>query len=293
MRPLTLIALSCLALFTAACGTDDIPQAHKGRMFDRTGALNFYAGGDGLTGPVIGPGTYRTGIYDELRLVDCSQETEKEALTALTKDGVQFKLDIYVTYSANCEDAVVTKLLEKLSPAKGNTITRDQLYATYIRPAIGEAVREKVSPHNANDINNKREEILSGIRERFQELIKDDEVVRVTETTLSNLDYPDEMDHANTDRAVQAVLKDKAVAERERVDAETLTAESKQKLAEAEGKVEAARIDQIGAALRRNPEYLQYDMQVKMPQIYEKAGAGGNMIIAAPSPQVIVQPKTK
>lgn len=284
MRSLTVIPFVCLALSSAACGSDDIPQAHKGRMFDRTGAFAFYTGGDGLTGDVLGPGTYWTGIYDQVRMVDCSQETKKEELTALTQDGVQFKLDVYIRFSANCEDKAVEKLLNTLSPSKGNTISKDQLYATYIRPAIGEAVRETISPVRANDVNDKREDIIKTVRERFQLYVSDVDLVQVQEMTLSNLDYPDAMEAANTDRAVQAVLRDKAKAEKERVEAETETAEAKRLLAEKEGEIEAAKIDKIGEAYRRNPAYAQMKM-------YEAAGQKGNLIIAPATTSVMVAPK--
>src|SRR5438067_10623378 len=84
-------------LFSTACVTD-IGQAHRGRAFDRTGPLALYLGGHGLSGPVLDPGTYFTGVYDEIREVDCSMETMREPLNALTKDGVQFGLDIYVRF---------------------------------------------------------------------------------------------------------------------------------------------------------------------------------------------------
>src|SRR5579859_3490116 len=106
--PLITAAVAALAL---GCASQDIPQAYKGRMFDRTGALAFYTGGKGFTGPVLGPGSYFTGTYDEIRTVDCSMVTKREALTALTKDGVQFGLDIYVRFAADCAEHSVEVLL--------------------------------------------------------------------------------------------------------------------------------------------------------------------------------------
>jgi hypothetical protein len=101
------------------------------------------------------------------------------------------------------------------------------------------------------------------------------------------------MNNANNDRAVQAILKETAVAEREKVTAQTATTVLKVELSKKQGEVEAARIDMIGAALRRNPEFLQYDMQAKMPEIYKEAGANGNMVVTAPSPSVLVTPRAK
>lgn len=292
MRKLSL-ALSVTALFLAACGKEDVPQAHKGMMFDRTGALAFYSGGDGLEGDILSPGTYYTGIYDEVRLVECAPDTVKEDLTSLTKDGVKFGLDVYVTMGVKCDDETVKRIFETLAPAKGRLISREQLYATYVRPALGEAVREAVASYVANDINGRRDELMTKVREQFDAALKERAFISVTALVISNMDYPAAMDEANTQRAVQAVLKDKAIAEREKVEAEIETTKQKQALSLAEGRVEAAKIDEIGAALRRNPEFLQYDMQLKMPGIYASAGANGNMIITAPAPNVLVTPAPK
>lgn len=294
--------LSFLAALMIGCGSDEIPQAHKGRMFDRTGALALWSGGDGFTGPILGPGTHYTGIYDELRTVDCSQSTVKETLSSLTKDGVQFNLDVYIQYSADCSDKTIEHILTTMSPKAnaegkvGNVITSQQIYDTFVRPALGEAVRQTVSPVIANEVNEKREEILDKAKTAFMSrLDKEPKLVTVFEVNLSNLDFPEAMDAANTDRAVQAVLKDKAIAERERVTAEIETTKMKRGLAENEGDAIAAKIDKIGAALKRNPDYLQYDLQNKMPEIYKDAGAKGNMILTAPSPQLVmpIKPQTE
>jgi regulator of protease activity HflC (stomatin/prohibitin superfamily) len=286
------IALALVGLTLTGCATEDIPQAYKGRMFGRTGMLALYSGRTGFYGPVLGPGTYFTGTYDELHKIDCSTLTVREPLTALTKDGVQFGLNIYVRFSADCSDAGVQTLLAALPTDEGRSVSAVRVYQTYVQPAVGEAVREVVSPIRANDINDRREEILANIRKRFLEIIQHREknFTTVYEVNLSNLDFPDEMDHANTDRAVQAILRDKAIAERERVSAEIQTMSLRRDLAEKEGEAQAVRVEKVGEALRKYPEYLQYDLQTRMPDIYEKAGASGNLVIAAPNPSVVVSP---
>ena len=287
------LLLVFLVVLLSGCTSRDIAQAHKGRMFDRTGALALFTGGVGFVGPVLGPGTYWTGIYDEVRVIDCSQTTTKEHLESLTKDGVQFKLDVYITFSADCTDEIVGQMLETLTPDAPATITNKKLYDTYVRPAIGEAVRETISPHRANDVNEKREEILVAIRRQFIAKMDAPERKRINvqDTVLSNLDYPDEMDVANTERAVQAVLKDKAIAERERVTAEIETMNMRIALTAKEGEAIAAKIEKIGEALARHPDFLRYDLQAKMPEIYKDAGAQGNMVIAAPAPELQLRPK--
>lgn len=42
------IVFSALSL---GCNSQDVPQAHKGRMFDKTGAMALWSGGKGFEGP--------------------------------------------------------------------------------------------------------------------------------------------------------------------------------------------------------------------------------------------------
>lgn len=287
MRCVLLLVTSCLF----GCEYSDVAQAHKGRLLDKADAI--CTGGAGLSGPVLGTGSYFTGWCDELRVVDCSTSTQKEEMTSLTKDGVQFGVDIYVRFHADCSDGNVEAILSNMSPDKADTVSSELMYATYVRPVLGESVREVISPYVANDVNDQREVILASIRENFQGRMKGQTpaFVVIDEISLSNMDFPEEMDHANIERATQAVMKDKAIAERERVTAELETAKMREDLARQEGKTEGAKIEEIGAALQRNPMYLQYMVSLQLPEIYAKAGAAGNMVITAPSPSVVVSSK--
>lgn len=307
MRIVSMIGALCLAAFTMGCSSQDIPPAHKGRMFDKTGALALWAGGKGFEGPVLGPGTYYTGVYPEIRMVECGQRTVKEGLTALTKDGVQFSLDVYVSYGASCdEEHVVETLLTKLSPEgvqpkapEGEkkedasahnssdprlTITADQIYRVYIRPAIGEAVRESVSPYIANDVNSKRDEIFEKIKKSFDDTLKKQKPVLVVvyNMNLSNLDFPDAMDKANAERAAQAIMRDKAIAEQEKVKAEIETAKLDITKKDVEAQAEAKKIYIIGKALHENPEYYVRD-------VYYYAADKGGSVMLPQNPNVILQ----
>ena len=309
-RGLKFAFMSVLAAAAMGCSSQEIPPAHKGRMFDKTGPLAFYAGGRGFEGAVLGPGTYFTAIYPEVRMVECGQHTVKEHLTALTKDGVQFNLDIYVNYSAACDqNEVVTSLLEKLSPEgtpppaptgdkKDSTtqaqtastadpklpITADQIYRTFIRPAIGEAVRESVSPYVANDVNSKRDEIFAKIKEAFNSYLGKQKPLFVTvySLNLSNLDFPEAMDKANAERAAQAILRDKAIAEQEKVKAEIERAKLEVIQAEQEALAKAKKIDIEGAALHRNPEYYVRD-------VYYYAAQQGSSVMLPGDPNAVIQ----
>ncbi len=303
MRRLGILAFAALAV---GCSSQDVPQAHKGRMFDKTGWLAFYSGGKGFEGPILGPGTYFTSIYPEVRMVDCGQRTIKEPLNAMTKDSVQFNLDIYVRFSANCDNEDAIKgLLSTLSPGNARavdpkapkddnsdpiephpelTITSRQVYNTYIRPALGEAVREAVSPVIANDVNARRDEIFEQIKKKFTDQLAKVEgnFVTVYGLNLSNLSFPEQLVHANTDRATQAVLKDKAIAEREKVQAEIETAKLDIVKQDVEAQATAKKIDIIGAALHRNPEYYVRD-------VYAYAAEKGGSVMVPQNPNFILQ----
>ena len=216
--------------------------------------------------------------------------TVREPLKALTKDGVQFGLNIYVRFSPDCSDEGVNTLLTALPVDQNNSVTAAVVYQTYVQPAVDEAAREVISPVRANDVNDHREEILANVRKRFLDMVahRDKHIAIVQEVNLSDLDFPTDMNKANTERAVQAILRDKAIAERERVTAEIKTEEMRRDLAQKQGEAEAARIEQVGKALKQYPSFLQYDMQSRMPDIYKQAGAQGNLVITAPDPAVFV-----
>lgn len=276
--------LPLLAIFAIGCSSQDIPPAHKGRMFDKTGPLALWSGGVGFTGDILGPGTYVTGVYPEIRMIECAQHTNVHPMKALTKDGVQFTLELNTTYSANCDDNdAIKSIFSKLSPANHLTITSEQLYTTYILPELGESVRSAVSPYIANEINEKREEIFKKINDVFNTSLsaQKPKLVLVSQLNLNNLDFPDAMDKANVERATQAILKDKAIAEREKVNAEIETAKLSVKQAEALAEAEAAKINIVEKALHENPEYYVRD-------VYWFAADKGGSVMIPTDPKVIL-----
>jgi hypothetical protein len=309
-RKLTIATILGLVALGTGCSSQEVPPAHKGRMFDKTGIMAFYSGGKGFQGPILGPGTYYTGVYPEVRTLDCSTRTFKEPLTSMTKDGVQFALDVYITVSAACDNDKATEtLLNKLAPlgkvdptqpsaGAGNgtpdekdpiepdaerAVSSRQVYNTYVRPALGEAVRQAISSYDANDINSHREELFGRIKSKLDSDLKGDpQLVSVVNFNLSNFKLPDEMANAAADRATQQVLRDKSVAEQERITVETKTAELAVARARAEAQSEAAKIEVVGKALHANPEYYIRD-------VYFYAAEKGGTVVLPTNPNVILQ----
>lgn len=277
-----LFLLAILSTLTTGCFTQDVPPAHKGRLFEKAGFWNGYSGGNGFLTNTLNPGTHKVGYYDEVFMADCSETKVDQKMQALTKDGVQFSLELNVTFSANCDDKdALGSILSKLTPIPAKegappnrTISPGQIYNTYMLPSLGEAVRVAVSPHIANDINANREEIFKAFNESFRKALdsRKPSVVQLYALNMSNLDFPDDMDKANAERAAQAILRDKAIAEQEKVKAETDTAKLTINQETEKAKAKAAEIDIVGAALRRNPEYVLRDM-------YWLAGEKGNLVM--------------
>ncbi len=303
------------------CSSEDIPPAHKGRMFEKTGFVFLWSGHTGFVGPVLQPGTQYTGVYNEVRMLDCSTRTFKEPMTSMTRDGVQFALDVYITCGSHCtDDRAVGALLDRLAPqgataktdsapapgagqatpderdpveSNDKAVTSRQVYNTFIRPALGEAVRQAVSGYDANDLNSHRDELFGRIQSKLEKDLGikigvdavDDKaplaLVSVVNFNLSNFKLPDEMAQAAADRATQQVLRDKAVAARETIQAETETAKLAVAKAEAEAQAEAKKVDVVGAALHRNPEYYLRDVY------YYAADKGGSIVLPA-DPHVIL-----
>jgi hypothetical protein len=304
-----------LTLITVtACGDYSIEQTKVGREYHTTGLLIGWSGQTGFVGPVKQSGTYFAGPYTDIRKVNCAESTDKETLKSLTKDNIQFSVDVYVRQSANCnDDAAVIYLLNKLKPesqskdqqgneienaiADGKTITNTQVYDTYIRAALGEAVRKAVSPYNANDVLANRDKIYSEATRLFNTSINSlkPKVVNIYDLKFSNFDPPDALEGANVDLAKQAILTQKATAEALTVKEQEKTALAKKDLAKAEAKIETARIEELSSAIRANPEYFRYLQLMQAPAIYEKAGAQGNLVLL-PSPNATVMvnaPSTK
>ncbi len=284
-RPIVRALVAAVTLLASGCATQDIPQAHRGRLFSRTGLLAFYAGGKGFTGPVLDPGTHFLGVYDELRVVDCSTTTVRESLDTLTRDGVHFGFDLVTRFSADCSDEGVAGLIRNLTSDPNGTITTQKIYATFIQPAIGEAAREFVAPLRANELNERQSAVAEGVKKRFADLMatREKKFVKIYELNISHFQFPQALDSANLDRATQALLRDKAIAERERVQAEADTAETRKALAENEAELAVVRIRRVGKALADNPAYIQYEFIQRLPDIYREAGARGNLVLAAPN----------
>jgi regulator of protease activity HflC (stomatin/prohibitin superfamily) len=216
-----------IATLASGCASQDIPQAYRGRLFERASPLGAYTGKTGFMGPVLGPGSYGVSTSGEIHKVECATVTAREALTPLTKDGVPIGLNVYVRFHADCTDYGVEKLLDALPADENNSVTAARIFQVYVQPEVGEAVRQVFSPVRASDAYENREAILENVRTRLLKMIavRDHHIVVVHDVALSDLTFPPDVQRANLQLAVQSALRDTATAERDRVAAEIEIAE--------------------------------------------------------------------
>lgn len=252
----SLFLLGLFALVTSsACSTEDIPPGNKGFLFDRTGAMAFYTGGDGLqSDQVLQPGTHYTGIYDEIRDVNCKDTETKEAAEVLTASDLTVKVDVRLTYSANCDTSEsLIKILDQVPPNPGeHTVEPDALYARYVLPVIRESLRNRLASVTIERVKEVREELRKGIRSDLEASIKaDSNPIHIRILTVSDIQLPVEIVEKN--REIELARQD-AEAEREKQAAARYRLERELFEAQQERKVRVEEAERLRDVSRINAQ---------------------------------------
>ncbi len=237
-----------------ACGTEDIPPGHKGFMFDRTGSLALYTGGSGLQEDVVlGPGTHYTGIYDEVRDVDCKDAHAKEAIDVLTKSDLTVRVDLRITYSADCtSQAQLVKILEQVVADDGRTVVPSALYQRYVLPIIREALRNRLASVTIEQVKNVRQELRDGIEADLQKSIdKQGSPILIKILTVSDIVLPEEIVAKN--RQIE-LARQEAEQEREKQEAAKFRLERELFEAQEERKVRKEEAEKLKEIAEINAE---------------------------------------
>lgn len=289
------------ALSVLGCNYEDVPPTHRGRVFEAA----WLGESNGFIGDILTPGTHNLhGIQNSLHLVQCGEMTVREALEAPSKNGVVFGAEVFVRFTPNCEPNGVEWILDNVRPSmdEGNaptddpdyfrkTVTSAQLFNTYIRPSLGMAVRDAFSAVQSDEVNLKRQDIAvavdQGLRQRLGEVSKDKvRIVNLAQVDLSSIGFPESM-KATMEQLANVKTEVELEKERERKVHQEIQTELKQKeLATARAQKSATEIDEIGEAVRRNPEYLTYLQAIaqskatqEMPAALGKLGATQGTVI--------------
>ncbi len=311
LKTLTLVGLVCAAAaLNTGCDTEDISPGHKGFMFDRTGFLAGYSGGEGLeTDKVLEPGTHFMGVYDELRVVDCRDQHVREQVEVLTQSDITVTIDLRLTYAADCRTGEhMQMLINEVTTGPDHIVKPEKVYELYVLPIVRESLRNYIADITIEDVKRVRlglrdqvlEELQTSIREKNNpvvikivavssmtlpteivdknrqiELARQDAELQTEEQKTAKVRLERELFEAQEDRKVQ-----RETAEKER-DVKLIRAEAQRKIAliEAETerdarKLEAAGIKDLRAQLTR--DYVAYVKVLKDAEVAEKqAGALG------------------
>jgi regulator of protease activity HflC (stomatin/prohibitin superfamily) len=206
-------------LFMTGCRVDEIPPGNKGFMFDRTGAFALYTGGDGLeTDHILGPGSHYTGIYDQVKDVDCKDSHMREEVSVLTKSDINVIVDVRITYAANCDSKEsISRILDEVPTDQSNTVKQEALYDLYILPVVRESLRNRLATVTIEDVKNVRTELRDGIHGDLDKAIgKTTQPVKIKVLTVSDIKLPKEIVEKN--RMIELARQD-AEQEREKQEA--------------------------------------------------------------------------
>lgn len=312
------LILLLLAIFLLGCNVEDIPPAHRAWVFEES----VFGGTEGFQGPILGPGSHSIGVGNSYRMLQCSESTVREQFKSPAKDGVEFGTDIYVRYAANCdEDDAVKWIFKNVQPnpklaetlaqeadkdkkdAKSSgeapvdekradkTVTSYQLHATYLRPLVGEAVRDAISGYPSDEINLRRDEIAkklsASLNEKLAKTFDDAQrprIIKVYEITLSKIDFPDKMMELNqqlANKKTEIAIENES---KKKVEAEIATEKMRKDLEQVKTMKSVQEIDLLGEVLRANPEYLEYLRVKQMPETVGALGKNGGTLVFGQMP---------
>lgn len=235
-----LVAITCVVLFggsfwTIVSAGNTGVQSRFGKVYDEELSSGFH-----IQNPLVRvvEMTVRTVDYTMSVTQGEGERVGPDAITALTKEGLNVDLDITVLYH--------------LQEDKASDIYRDvglQYDEVVLRPQIRSTIREIVALYSAKDIySEKRSEASAQILTELKKKI-DPRGIEVEDVLLRNVVLPD-----NLANSIEAKLQAEQDAERYEFLLQTEQKEAERKRVEAEGQRDAQQIINQSLTTR----YLEY-----------------------------------
>lgn len=187
--------------------------------------------------------------------------SEKDALTALTADGLPVTLDMSVLFHVDPQN--VWKLHREIGP---------MYVAKIVRPQARAHVRMVVSQYPVVDVyGGRRAQIVAEINMRLKELFARNYIV-LDEALLRHVSFSDEF---------QQAIEQKQVAQQEvqrmQFVLDQADKERRRKIIEAEGEAESIRLK--AAALAQNPKLVEYEYVMRLPDNIRTVVTDGRTIV--------------
>lgn len=274
MKRVPILLPAILSLAAAGC-SEQIPQGHVGKVLTTAGWHE-----------VICQAGYATCWgRDELYLLETGDGSHTEHLNILCADRLNFRCDLVIVSRAKGDDASRDAIFARIKAERGAgppTITGQQLYDTYVKPAVVPSAYDVVARRETDQISDQMVAIKREIIQLCHERLAKDSPVELLVIDFTNTDYPETVTLANEAKKKKEI--DIEIAHSEAAIAEAkaegkLRAANKEyqaQLLEAKMVADANRI--IGESLAENPLFL-YWHQIK---VYGEAAKGPNNVFIVP-----------
>jgi len=254
-----------------------VPPAFEGKVLTQNGYLP----------EAYPPSTFRLancwtmfgGVCDELVLIEKSDTGIKESFTVfMPRNQLEMTFDLRMTASIvdGKTDAILARVKTSLVDGR-KTVTFEQVYNTYAKPIIRDAVRAVVAKYTIDEVASSRDAVNEKIRERLTKVLANTPIGFKT-AGLGKVNYP------------AIILKKKEEAENRRIEIEQEAATKQIMLIKLQTKLEAAkasraiRREKAQAAAEENEiaaksiteKYLQYK---RLEVLHELAKSGATTFV--------------
>jgi len=275
-RSLKIAAVLAATLTLSACYGErvTVPPAYEGKILTP----------QGYAPDTISPSTFRMrkcwtpgSVCDQLILVNKSDTSVTEKFTLfMPKNQLTMTFDIRMT--ATIRDGQTNAILNKVEPQEIESghriITFEQVYSTYGRPVIREAVRSVLADFTIDEIASSRDAVNAQLTTKLADIMKVNPIALKT-IGLADVAYP------------EVITKRKEQAEERRIEIEQEEARKQVELIKIQTKLETAkasraiRRENAMAAAEENeiaaksitPEYLEYKKLEVLSQLAESGAS--------------------
>ena len=163
MKKLGIIFTLVTSLTLTACGYEQIPPAHKGKILDTSG----------FKPDVLEPSREWIGWKERLVLIETGTKTIKEPLTVLLDDRLEVGFDVRGRVRIDGSDKVINAMFNDITFEPGqNTLTTATVYLTYGQMLIRDKARNVLSKYTVDDVHKNRTQITTELQTVLYEAFK-------------------------------------------------------------------------------------------------------------------------
>jgi hypothetical protein len=286
-RTVLLAMILFIGLTTMGCG-EYVQPGYVGMIMEP----------NGFTGEVLQPGKHWVGPRSKLILVEKQEMKERENLSILCADDLNFKFDVITRSRLNAKN---NKALQDILDRQGSKIqcTSENdvsqqcvlksklLYSKYVQPVVLDVARGVVTKYETTSISSNRDAIKKEITSQVKAQMKNTPM-DVVAIYLDNFDYPDVV----TDAMTLTKKRQQEIKQREAQKAvDLLDASARREVAEQEKATRVAEAEKEAAYNRIvadsvTPAYIRLrEIELEIAKVeaqkilYKNVGQGDKVIV--------------